>query len=143
MTNYNLQLVGHHKTLSTPARDRTEALAIFGKELGLKLTLENSHAAVASYLLDEWEVGPHWVNPTIPVFGIPLAATTDKPETLNTRGPMTLSVPEAGERLGLGRNASYEAARSGEIPVLRFGRKLRVPCVALERLLAETKLAPR
>lgn len=48
---------------------------------------------------------------------------------------MTMSVPEAGRLLGLSRNAAYEAARRREIPVLRFGRKLRVPRVALERLL--------
>jgi excisionase family DNA binding protein len=52
---------------------------------------------------------------------------------------LTISVPEAGRLLGLGRNASYDAARRGELPVLRFGRKLRVPIVAFERLLADTK----
>lgn len=57
--------------------------------------------------------------------------------------PVTLSVPEAGRRLGLGRNASYDAARRGELPVLRFGRKLRVPLVAFERLLAEAKPSAR
>jgi excisionase family DNA binding protein len=49
--------------------------------------------------------------------------------------PDTLSVPEAGRRLGLGKNASYEAARRGELPTLRFGRKLRVPRAALEKML--------
>jgi len=54
--------------------------------------------------------------------------------------PKTLSVPEAGKRyFDLGKNASYEAARRGELPVLRFGRKLRVPVVALERLLNEAR----
>lgn len=54
--------------------------------------------------------------------------------------PKTLSIPEAGKRyFDLGKNASYEAARRGELPVLRFGRKLRVPVVALERLLNEAK----
>jgi len=48
---------------------------------------------------------------------------------------VTMSVPEAGRLLGLSRNAAYEAAHRGEIPVLRFGRKLRVPRLALERLL--------
>jgi excisionase family DNA binding protein len=52
---------------------------------------------------------------------------------------LTISVPEAGRRLGLGKNLSYEAARRGELPVLRFGRKLRVPLVALERLLLEAR----
>jgi excisionase family DNA binding protein len=53
-----------------------------------------------------------------------------------SEAPYTYSVPEAGRLLGLGRNAAYEAARRREIPVLRFGRKLRVPRLALERLLA-------
>jgi excisionase family DNA binding protein len=52
---------------------------------------------------------------------------------------LTVSVPEAGRRLGLGKNLSYEAAQRGELPVLRFGRKLRVPLAALERLLNETR----
>jgi hypothetical protein len=54
--------------------------------------------------------------------------------------PETMSVPDAGRRyFGLGRNAAYAAARRGELPVLRFGRKLRVPRVAIERMLAEAK----
>ena len=52
--------------------------------------------------------------------------------------PKTLSVPEAGEWLGIGRNAAYEAARRGEIPTIKIGRLLRVPVVALERKLEET-----
>ena len=52
---------------------------------------------------------------------------------------LTISVPEAGRRLGLGKNAAYEAARRGELPVLRFGRKLRVPRIAYERMLSEPK----
>ena len=56
---------------------------------------------------------------------------------------LTITVPEAGRRLGLGKNASYEAARRGELPVLRFGRKLRVPRVAFERLLADAKPSAR
>ena len=49
--------------------------------------------------------------------------------------PKTLSVPEAGKWLGIGRNAAYEAARRGEIPTIKIGRLLRVPIVALERKL--------
>jgi excisionase family DNA binding protein len=50
----------------------------------------------------------------------------------------TITVPEAGrEYFGLSRNASYEAARRGEIPTIRIGRLLRVPVVALERKLEE------
>jgi excisionase family DNA binding protein len=53
--------------------------------------------------------------------------------------PKTLSVPEAGRWLGIGRNASYEAARRGDLPVIRIGRLLRVPVVALERKLEEAR----
>ncbi len=57
----------------------------------------------------------------------------------------TLSVPDAGRQyFELGRNGSYEAERRGEIPVIRIGRKLRVPVVALERMLAEAgPIAPK
>jgi len=50
-------------------------------------------------------------------------------------GPKTMSVPEAGRVLGVGRNAAYEAARRGEIPTIKIGRLLRVPVVAMERML--------
>jgi excisionase family DNA binding protein len=58
-------------------------------------------------------------------------------EPTPNESPRTLSVPEAGRWLGIGRNASYEAARRGEIPTIRIGRLLRVPVVALERKLSE------
>ena len=48
----------------------------------------------------------------------------------------TLAVPEAGKLyLGLSRNGSYDAAKRGEIPVIRIGGKIRVPIVAMERML--------
>lgn len=50
---------------------------------------------------------------------------------------LTLTVPEAGELLGLGRDAAYEAAKRGDLPVLRFGRRLLVPRAALERMLEQ------
>jgi hypothetical protein len=50
----------------------------------------------------------------------------------------TMSVPEAGRLyFDLGKNASYEAAKRGEIPVIRIGRLLRVPIVALDRRLEQ------
>jgi hypothetical protein len=54
--------------------------------------------------------------------------------------PKTLTVPKAGRvYFDLGRNASYEAARRGEIPTIRIGRLLRVPVLALERMLEAAK----
>jgi hypothetical protein len=52
--------------------------------------------------------------------------------------PKTLTVPEAGRRyFDLGRNASYEAARRGDIPTIKIGRLLRLPVAALDRKLEE------
>jgi len=50
----------------------------------------------------------------------------------------TLSIPEAGKALGIGRSAAYEAARTGQLPTIRIGRRLLVPIVAFERLLEMT-----
>lgn len=47
----------------------------------------------------------------------------------------TISVPEAGQILGVGRQAAYEAVHRGEIPAIRIGRLLRVPRAAFERML--------
>jgi hypothetical protein len=50
--------------------------------------------------------------------------------------PKTITVPEAGKLyFGLCRNASYDAAARGEIPTIKIGRLLRVPVLALERML--------
>ena len=48
----------------------------------------------------------------------------------------TLSIIEAGEVLGIGRSAAYEAAKQGELPTIKIGRRLLVPIALLERLLA-------
>ncbi|MGB3674851.1 MAG: helix-turn-helix domain-containing protein [Candidatus Nanopelagicales bacterium] len=54
---------------------------------------------------------------------------------------LTVTVEEAASLLSLGRTAAYEAARRGEIPTRRLGRRLIVPVPALLAWLAagETK----
>lgn len=47
----------------------------------------------------------------------------------------TISVEDAGKVLGIARNTAYAAARAGQIPAVRIGRKIRVPKAALQRLL--------
>jgi excisionase family DNA binding protein len=39
----------------------------------------------------------------------------------------TITVSEAANLLGIGRTAAYEAARRGELPTRRLGRRLIVP----------------
>ncbi len=48
---------------------------------------------------------------------------------------LVYTVPEAGRLLGLGRNASYDAAKRGDIPALRIGRRLLVPKILFHRVL--------
>lgn len=56
----------------------------------------------------------------------------------------TMTVPEAGERyLGLSRNASYAAAKRGEIPTIRVGGRIFVPIAAMERTLENLWQPPK
>jgi hypothetical protein len=45
------------------------------------------------------------------------------------------TVPEAGKMAGLNRNKSYSAAERGEIPTIKFGKLLKVPAAAWDRIL--------
>ena len=47
----------------------------------------------------------------------------------------TCTIPEAAKVLGIGRNQGYEAARTGELPVIRIGKRMLVPIAGLNRLL--------
>jgi excisionase family DNA binding protein len=49
--------------------------------------------------------------------------------------PATMTIEAAGELLGLSRSSAYRAAARGELPTLRFGRRLLVPTRRLLDLL--------
>lgn len=49
---------------------------------------------------------------------------------------LTYDVPEAGKLAGLGKNASYDAARRGEIPTIKLGGRLLVPKKKWDAILA-------
>lgn len=53
----------------------------------------------------------------------------------------TITVEEAASLLGIGRSAAYEAARRGQLPTRRLGRRLLVPVPALLEWLGAS--APR
>jgi excisionase family DNA binding protein len=46
------------------------------------------------------------------------------------------TIPEAGALAGLNRNASYDAAKRGEIPTIKFGSRFRVPRAKWDRIVA-------
>ena len=49
----------------------------------------------------------------------------------------TMTIGEAAKVLGVSKNKAYLAARDGQIPTIRLGKRLLVPLVALERMLAD------
>jgi hypothetical protein len=48
---------------------------------------------------------------------------------------LTYTVPVAGRMVGLPPSSSYEAAKRGEIPTMRFGKSLRVPKAKWDRMV--------
>lgn len=54
---------------------------------------------------------------------------------------VTITVPEAGHLLGVGRGSAYKYARRGEIPTIRLGRRLLVLKEPLEKMLKKTQAA--
>ena len=51
----------------------------------------------------------------------------------------TMSVEQAAVRLGIGRRLAYEAAKRGELPVIRIGSRIRVSKVGLDEMLKGEK----
>lgn len=47
----------------------------------------------------------------------------------------TVSVEQAAQLLSISRSAAYQAARTGDLPTLRIGRRLVVPTAELRRML--------
>jgi excisionase family DNA binding protein len=50
---------------------------------------------------------------------------------------LTISVRQAGELLGIGRNQAYAAAKTGQLPTIKIGKRVLVPVIALEQMLAK------
>jgi excisionase family DNA binding protein len=48
---------------------------------------------------------------------------------------LTISVEDAARLLGISRGLAYEAARRGDLPVIRLGRRLLVPRARLLELV--------
>jgi hypothetical protein len=71
MPSYSLK-IDQQRRLRTSARDRDEALTILGKELRLKLTLEEPMSFLAVYVLNESESDTHLLGETTRVFATPI-----------------------------------------------------------------------
>ncbi len=50
----------------------------------------------------------------------------------------TYTVDEAAAVLGISRTTAYECVKSGELPSLRFRRRIVIPVTALKALIGES-----
>jgi len=56
--------------------------------------------------------------------------------TTNTPEGRVKTLSEVASVLRISRGSAYEAAKRKEIPTIKIGRRLLVPCEALDRLLS-------
>jgi excisionase family DNA binding protein len=56
---------------------------------------------------------------------------------------MTYSIEEVARLLGIGRNQAYEAAKRGDFPVIKVGKRLLAPKPALDRMLMLNTESPQ
>ena len=52
-----------------------------------------------------------------------------------TAPPLTMTVEETADALGIGRTLAYELVTRGELPALRLGRRIVIPRSAIEELV--------
>ena len=55
--------------------------------------------------------------------------------------PLLLTIPQVMTCMGLGRNKVYDLIQKEGLPVMRFGRSVRVSCVALQKWLEQRECA--
>ena len=51
---------------------------------------------------------------------------------------LCITVPEAAEMMGISRNFAYELVKQGKLPVIKFGKRLLIPRVALDKMLEKS-----
>jgi excisionase family DNA binding protein len=57
--------------------------------------------------------------------------------------PLTITIADAAQLLGISRGSAYQAAQRGELPVIRLGRRLLVPRARLLELVGAAGDIPR
>ena len=56
--------------------------------------------------------------------------------------PLLLSIPDVAASLGLGRSKVYELIAKEGLPVIRFGRSVRVSAVSLQKWVEQREQLP-
>jgi excisionase family DNA binding protein len=60
-----------------------------------------------------------------------------------TKNVQTLTVEQAAQLLGISRGLAYQAAREGEIPTIRLGRRVLVPRARLLELVGASGVSAK
>jgi excisionase family DNA binding protein len=60
-------------------------------------------------------------------------STTD--QTIESLQSLTLTIPQAAQMLGISISKTYEAARAGELPIIRIGTRVLISRKRLEDLV--------
>lgn len=62
------------------------------------------------------------------------------PRLAATEKRLCITVPEAAEMLGISRNFAYELVKQKQLPVVKFGKRLLIPRLALEKMLEKSNI---
>ena len=62
--------------------------------------------------------------------------------TLTVAQPLLLSIPDVAATLGLGRSKVYELIAKEGLPVVRFGRSVRVSAASLQKWVEQREQHP-
>ena len=73
----------------------------------------------------------------------PSQSNDQNPDPGRIQGHLVLTVAEAAARLRVSPKSIYKAVKNGQLPVVRFGRTIRIPVHALERMLERSAPADR
>ena len=57
-------------------------------------------------------------------------------QAVKEQNSLTITVDAAAQMLGIARHTAYKACHTGELPIIRIGKRFLVSRVALERMLA-------
>ncbi len=61
---------------------------------------------------------------------------------MNNPGKRTYTVEEVARELGISRSTAYECVRTGEIPCLRFRRRIVVAAAVIDQMLSTPPTDP-
>ncbi len=82
-------------------------------------------------------------GPDTTIYGSPANTPPPQAAPVPAAEPALLTIPEAADRLGVGRSTVYRLVEAGELEVVHVGRSVRVPPAAIDELVDRLRRRPR